>query len=141
MIHIPGLKFHHFGLATRKPEKATLLLKSLGYTIGDTVYDPLQNANLIMCTSTTAPEVEIISPGEGENPLDKILNKFQAGIYHLCYETNDLNAALEAMKQAGIRAMCVSPAKGAILFGGDEVSFYQIMDFGLIEIIDRSKKS
>ena len=88
----------------------------------------------------TRPPIEVISPGEGENPLAKILNKFQAGVYHLCYETENVEEALEKLKRIGIRAMCAVPAKNAILFGGDPVSFYHVIDFGLIEIVHRPKR-
>ena len=135
-----GLKFHHCGLGTRNPSGVAKLLEGLGYTVGETVYDANQNAHLCMATAPDAPSIEVISPGEGDNPLAKILNKFQAGVYHLCYETEDVEGALEKLKQIGIRAVCAGPAKNAILFGGDPVSFYHVVDFGLIEIIHRPKR-
>jgi methylmalonyl-CoA/ethylmalonyl-CoA epimerase len=54
----------------------------------------------------------------------------------MCYSTGDLERALQALIEAGLRAHCVSPPKPAILFSGKMVSFYQIIGMGLIEIID-----
>jgi len=45
------LQFHHFGLAVRRPDEATALVASLGYTIAKTVFDPVQNVNLTLCTT------------------------------------------------------------------------------------------
>jgi hypothetical protein len=57
-------------------------------------------------------------------------------IYHVCYETDDLTAALAALENAGLRAFCVSPPMPAPLFGGRPVSFYNVTGMGLIEILE-----
>ena len=140
-----GLKFHHFGLAVRGAEKAVSFLKGLGYGVGETVFDPLQNVNLIMCKGEDeyAPAVEIIfkAPANGgeeqSSPLDSVLSGRSEIIYHLCYETRNLSGTLEKIKAAGFRVLTVSSPKPAALFGGGEVSFYMIKGFGLIEILEK----
>ena len=52
------------------------------------------------------------------------------------YTTHDLEASLEQIEQAGLRPFEVSPPKPAVLFGGERVSFYLILGFGLIEVIE-----
>jgi catechol 2,3-dioxygenase-like lactoylglutathione lyase family enzyme len=133
-----GLQFHHLGLAVRKPEDARRFLTAMGYRVGDVVFDPEQNVNLHMCTHDVMPGVEIIYPGEsGKTPVDRLLARHDSGIvYHVCYRTDDLAGALAAMAEAGLRTLCVSPPKPAILFGGERVSFYMVDGFGLIEIIE-----
>ena len=132
-----GLRFHHLVLAVRRPGDATRLLAAQGYAIGEPVHDPLQKVNLIFCRSDDAPDVEIVYPGEEPSPLVAVLNRFQSGIYHLCYESDDVAATLTALEAQGLRALCVADPTPAVLFDGAKVSFYQIPDFGLIEIIDR----
>jgi methylmalonyl-CoA/ethylmalonyl-CoA epimerase len=131
------LVFHHLGLAVRRLREASLFLESLGYQVGETVFDPGQNVNLKMCTHATDPAVEIIWPGETPGPLDGMLQRHAAGlVYHVCYETNDLAAALEELKKTGLNAVCVSQPKPAPLFGGRTVSFYNVVGIGLIEILE-----
>jgi methylmalonyl-CoA/ethylmalonyl-CoA epimerase len=131
------LTFHHLGLAVRKPEPATQFLEGLGYAVGATLYDPAQNVNLIMCTHATQPAVEIIYPAEGKGPVDTYVKRQASGIvYHSCYVTDDLAQTLARFKDAGIRALCVSAPKPAVLFGGRMVSFYDVLGMGLIEIIE-----
>jgi len=134
-----GLTFHHLGLAVADPAKAIAFLSELGYSIGETVFDPLQNVQLKMCTHTTSPAVEIISPGteNSKGPVNDLTRKNPFGIvYHTCYSTDDLAATLEQVKALGLDVFCVSEPKPAPLFGWRKVSFYRISGMGLIELLE-----
>jgi catechol 2,3-dioxygenase-like lactoylglutathione lyase family enzyme len=131
------LTFHHFGLAVRRPDEARKFAAALGYQLGASVFDPAQNVHLQLCTHAAQPAVEIIWPGDRPGPVDKLLQRHASGIvYHLCYETEDLTAALAGLETAGLRALCVSPATPAPLFGGRPVSFYNVVGMGLVEILE-----
>ena len=136
-----GLKFHHMGLALKKEDKALIFLDGLGYDPSRPVYDPEQKVNLRLCTAENKPSVELITPGTEPGPLDNILKKYNELIYHTCYETENLGDSLDAIEKQGLRILPVSPPKPAILFGGRLVSFYTIMGFGLIEILELGKES
>ena len=136
-----GLDFHHLGLAVRTPNTAKTFLGNLGYQIGEAVYDPAQMVNLSLCTATNFPDVEIIWPGEGEGPLDSMLSKRDGLVYHQCYATDCLNAAIKAMETTGHRVFALTQPTPAILFDGLRVSFYEVVGFGTIEIIDRASKA
>jgi hypothetical protein len=132
----PHLKFHHFGLAVRRPDEARVFVSALGYQIGNPVFDPAQNVHLQLCTHETHPAVEIIWPGDTKGPIEKLTERHAAGIiYHLCYDTDNLTAALAQLAEAKLRVVCISPPTPAPLFGGRPVSFYNVVGIGLIEII------
>ena len=131
-----GLVFDHLGLAVRKPDHALKFLLAGGYNASPPVYDSEQNANLIMCSSSEMPNVEIIFPGEGESPVDNILSKLDAGMYHMCYRAADPQASVEQMSSNGLRVFCLSEPKPAVLFNGRKVSFYSVGGFGIIELIE-----
>ena len=133
-----GLTFHHLGLAAKDEDKALSFLKGLGYKVGERVFDPEQNVNVAMCAAPEMPDVEVISQGEGETPVDDILQRHDDLIYHVCFVAGDVDDALASMEAEGFRVICVSPPKKAALFNGRKVSFYQVAGFGLIEIIDDS---
>src|SRR5579871_1484149 len=131
------LVFHHLGLAVKRPDEARSYLMHLGYRIGEAVFDPNQNVNLALCEHATEPAVEIIWPGDTKGPILGLTEKHPAGIiYHACYTTDDLAAALAGFEKAGLRVICVSTPKPAPLFGGRKVSFYNVFGMGLIEIIE-----
>jgi len=131
------LVFHHLGLAVRQPQEAEIFLSAMGYRMGEAVLDPGQNVHLKMCAHDTEPDVEIIWPSDTRGPIDGLMQRHPAGIvYHVCYVSDDLAAALVALEKAGLRAVCVSPPKPAPLFGGRNVSFYNVIGIGLIEILE-----
>jgi methylmalonyl-CoA/ethylmalonyl-CoA epimerase len=137
-----GLRFHHLGLAARRPNDAAILLRGLGYRIGEPIFDPEQNVNLTMCSRGAMPDIEVICPGQGKGPVDGLVARHSSGIvYHLCYVTDDLADTLQKINDARLRWQCVSPPKPAILFGGRRVSFYMIVGIGLIEIIEEAAGS
>ena len=132
------MNFHHMGLAVSHDEQAVLFLESLGYYIGNKIYDIEQNVHLRMCTATNKPAVELIIPGIGESPLDPILKRYNELIYHTCYEVNNVKMTLSSIEKSGVRIIPVAEPKPAILFEGRKVSFYKVMGFGLIELLDCS---
>ncbi len=130
-----NLEFHHFGLAVASPEEAFLYLASLGYTAGNSAFDPLQRVNLAMRHHISMPDVEVIWPGDGPSPIDKLVKHTGSMIYHLCYTCSDADAALTTLTEAGVEIVPISLPTPAVLFGGKEVSFHHISGFGLIEIL------
>jgi methylmalonyl-CoA/ethylmalonyl-CoA epimerase len=54
--------FHHLGLAARRQDSARRFAEALGYQVGETVLDPLQNVELAMCTHPRMPALEIVTP-------------------------------------------------------------------------------
>jgi methylmalonyl-CoA/ethylmalonyl-CoA epimerase len=132
-----GLTFHHLGLAVPRPDEAVTFLSGLGYDIGNRIFDPEQNVNLVLCRHPQMPAVEIICPGHGPGPIDKFVARHAGGIvYHACYETTDLAASLAAIEAVKLRPLCVSPPRPAVLFDGRAVSFYMVVGMGLIEILE-----
>ena len=133
-----GLRFHHLGLAVRRPRDATNFLRGLGYDVPEPVYDPEQRVSLILCRGHGGmPDVEIIYPQDSKSPADGWIKLHPEGlVYHMCYVTDDLAATLAWMAENDIRAVCVNPPTPAVLFGGCPVAFYNIVGMGLCEIIE-----
>lgn len=130
-----GLRFHHLGLAVRSPRPAETFLGAQGYAIGGWVHDPRQRVDVSFCTHRTEPAVEIICQGDGDGPLRTMLEAADTLIYHTCYQTEDLDRALGAIKALGLRALPVSPRTPAVLFDHRDVAFYLIQGIGLVEFL------
>ncbi|MFC1525475.1 VOC family protein [Candidatus Latescibacterota bacterium] len=133
------LQFHHLGLAVSEPERALELLGNLGYECGAQIQDPLQNVRVVLCSHLSAPDIEVISPGETEGPLHSVLKGDHERIYHMCYATRDIGGVLKELELRGHRVLCVSEPKPAVLFGNQMVSFYIVRGLGLIEILEADR--
>lgn len=130
------LRFHHHGLAVKKPDRAVQFLRSIGYTAGEAILDDQQNVNLLLATHPAMPAVEVVYPTDTPGPLTPYLARGPELLYHTCYECEDAAEAAAALKAAGNRVLPVVPPKPAVLFGGRLVAFYQIAGFGLIELLE-----
>ena len=128
--------FHHFGLALKKEERALKFLEAMGYSIGESVYDPLQDVYVRMCTSSRMPSVETVMPGKNDGPLTPILKKTNEMIYHTCYEISSHETFLSDLNAQNISYSCLLESKPAILFGGRMVSFYYIIGYGVVELLE-----
>jgi len=131
----PSLTFHHFGLAVSSPDRAFRFLQAMGYSEGSQAYDPLQRVNAAMRHHSVMPDVEVIWPGEAPSPIDIMIRGGKALIYHLCYASDDAHQAVADLRQAGLDVIQISPPTPAVLFGYLDVSFYNVLGLGLVEII------
>ncbi len=58
-------------------------------------------------------KIELLEPTDPESPIARFLEKKGTGIHHIAYETEDLDAALEEAKAAGVRLIDEVPREGA----------------------------
>lgn len=136
---LKDLTFNHYGLAVKQDKEALTMLEALGYATGERIHDKLQNVYVRLCTAPGQPTIEIVQPGdEGKSPVDSIISKYNELIYHACYETPDLGKTLASIEAAGLRCMTLSERKPAVLFGGRHVSFYRILGWGILELLERN---
>jgi methylmalonyl-CoA/ethylmalonyl-CoA epimerase len=59
------------------------------------------------------PEVELLEPSSPDSPIAKFIAKRGPGIHHICYEVDDLDAALARCRAAGFRLVDERPRTGA----------------------------
>ena len=130
-------KFAHLGLAVPASPPAFRFLAALGYTVGRSVFDPVQSVNLAMCHHPVMPAVEVVWPGDGPSPVDRLVKR-GSSVYHLCYEVDDLEAAVASMEMAGFSVLPIAAPQPAVLFGGRRVWFLMVEEFGLIELLEGS---
>ena len=57
--------------------------------------------------------VELLEPDGADTPIGKFIAKRGAGIHHICFAVDDLDAMLERCRSAGIRLIDDTPRLGA----------------------------
>ncbi len=81
-------------------------------------------------------EIELLESTDKEGPIAKFIEKRGQGIQHIAYRVDDIEKALEEVKEKGIRLIDEKPRKGA---GGAKIAFlHPKSTFGvLIELCER----
>lgn len=130
-----SIQFHHIGVACQNIDKTATSYQILGYTKGETTFDPLQNVNICFLSHAHMPTVELLSPVNEKSPIIKTLEKNGTTPYHTCYVVDDITEAIKHFKAN--RFVVVSKPKVACAINNRQVSFLFHPDMGLIELIEK----
>ena len=125
------MTFHHVAMAVNNIEEAYAFLCAEGPVtpLTDATFDPEQNVNLRLLDVGGLP-IELVQGG----PVADWLRR-GCRLYHVCYEVDNLDQALEAAAERG--CALVSPPKPAALFGGRHVAFVMNRSLGLVEYLEK----
>ena len=101
----------HVGIAVADLESALAFYRDV---LGLEPHQPeTVDGATIVALSFGDAEVELLAPVEADSPIGKFLARRGPGIHHICYRVPDLDAALEACRNAGYRLVDEVPRKGA----------------------------
>ncbi|WP_448625334.1 VOC family protein [Geodermatophilus sp. URMC 64] len=131
---LPGLSFHHVGLACRDLAKEAAAHALLGFAPeGGEFEDPHQRVRGSF--HVLGPfRVELLEPIDEQSPLMDWLAR-GVKMYHVCYETDDLDGALAQLRAAGHRT--VSAPAPAVAFDHRPVAFVMLRTRSLVELLQR----
>jgi methylmalonyl-CoA/ethylmalonyl-CoA epimerase len=123
----------HIGIAV---ESVDALLPFYRDVLGMDVI-PLDNADGARIAGLAAGDalVELLEPDKADSPIGKFIAKRGPGIHHVCFVVDDLDAALERCRRAGIRLIDEKPRLGA---EGKQIAFLHPSSTGgvLIELTE-----
>jgi methylmalonyl-CoA/ethylmalonyl-CoA epimerase len=103
---------------------------------GEIIHDPIQRVRVAFFSPVDSanPVYELIEPASEDSPVTDFLKK-RGGLHHVCYEVNDLDAALEAARSTGW-AIASSPAP-AVAFEGRRIAWVFSKTRLLMELLER----
>ncbi len=105
-------KIHHVGIVVRNLEEAYAFYRdTLGLHVHKqaTVEDQGVKAALLSIGNS---EIELLEPINENGGVAKFLEKRGEGLHHICFETDDVDAELEATKKKGIAVIDQKPRVG-----------------------------
>ena len=159
--------FHHIGYAVADIEKAQAAFRKLGWRDVCKDADPVTEACAesgagktcacvrplpgitedegrgvylaFMERPDTNALIELVAPMHDKSPVSKLLASSNnvASSYHICYEVEDMDFAVEECKRRGY--VLTDVAKPAPAFGGRKVAFLLHKDAGLVELLASGK--
>jgi methylmalonyl-CoA/ethylmalonyl-CoA epimerase len=123
-------------MAVRRPELTQACLRTLGYEIGDAVYDSGQRTYVQMCSSSVFPDIELVYGGDDDGPVARFTDAQDEAIYHICFRTESIDATVQGWRDSGIRVLRVKAKMPAPLFDDQPVGFYHVQGMGLVELLE-----
>ncbi len=142
LIGLPeGLAFKllHVGVAVPEIDSAADMLQSLfGYRVVSGPFDdPIQkvSVNFMTTSDEDTTEIELIAPLTEDSPIRAMLNKSGGGAYHLCFQTNDLEAALTHVRSKG--CVVLGKPQNAVAFGGRRIAWVYTSTRQLFELVEQ----
>ena len=131
-------RIDHIGVAVEDIEAAIALYEeSFGMELGlrETVEEQGVDAALM---NVGESHVELMAPTGPDTPVGKFLAKRGAGLHHVAYAVDDIDAALERIAAGGVELI---DAKARAGIGGSRVAFLQPRSTGrvLTEIVEPAK--
>jgi methylmalonyl-CoA/ethylmalonyl-CoA epimerase len=138
---LPGsvdFKLLHVGVAVPTLGPTTELLSDLlGYRVVSGPFDdPIQKVRVIFLAKSDrdAAEIELIAPLGEDSPIQSMMAKSGGGAYHLCFETSDLDGALEHARKNG--CIVVSSPVPAVAYQGRRIAWIYTRSRQLFELVE-----
>lgn len=135
-----GLDFKllHVGVAVPSLDPTTEMLSSLfGYRVVSGPFDdPIQKVkvNFLAKSEKDVAEIELIAPLSEDSPIQSMLAKSGGGAYHFCFETSNLESALDHAKKNG--CIVISAPVPAVAFQGRRIAWIYTRSRQLFELVE-----
>jgi methylmalonyl-CoA/ethylmalonyl-CoA epimerase len=130
------LRLHHVGFIVASIEEALSGFERSLNAVATTgkIHDPLQKVNVLFLR--VAPDyarIELVEPSGADSPVQRFLQQ-GGGMNHLCYEVEDIEASLRAMKEQ--KSLIISRPKPAVAFEGRRVAWAMTREKLLVELLE-----
>lgn len=128
------MKVHHIGYLVKNIEKAQKSFTSLGYVNeGEVIYDESRGIDILFMNNDSY-RIELVSPKSEDSVVYGTLKKLGNTPYHICYEVEDIEKALEELRNQGYTP--ASEIEPAPAIEGRKVCFAFNRSIGIIELVE-----
>lgn len=133
------MRFHHVGYAVRNiqsylDEFMTPLFRPLRVSVP--VADPIQQVRVCFVEMPGGAVVELVEPLGNTSPVIEIVGSQRGGLYHLCFEVEDLDAEIARFRAK--RCMPLGRPVPAVAFDGRRIVFLLTPQRDLVELLSAS---
>jgi methylmalonyl-CoA epimerase len=134
------MRLHHVAYVTRSVEKkAAELAKLFGLrTAGSVVVDPLQGVRIQFMALGDGGLLELLEPYGEKSPVQRHLDK-GGGLYHLCFEVDDLDGTLQRLRDTGDAVVVRDPVQAPAI-DNRRVAFVVTTSRDLVEFVEAIRK-
>lgn len=129
------LRINHVGYAIRDINKTAQYYLDAGWQMSEIFKEEVQHTQIAFLTKDGFPAIELVAPlKEGEpSPVDTILQKIGCSTYHVCYDVDDIEQAVEDLFDEGFKPL-FEPVP-SVAMDGHEICYLHHLHVGLIELV------
>lgn len=133
------MKLDHIGIVVKSIEQTTELYKKLfNFELSSPIIeDRTQKVKIAFISVSKDVRFELIEPIGIDSPVSTFLKK-RGGLYHLCYEVEDINKELEKVRKQG--SIILSKPVEAAAFNGRKIVFFYTPDKILMEFVEKNER-
>lgn len=133
MKHLKSL--NHIGYAVRDIEKSAALYTAGGWELSPIYDEEVQGTKIAFLTKEGFPAIELVSPlAEGSpSPVDNFIQKIGCTTYHLCYDVDDIEEAVEDLFDEGFKPLFM-PVE-SVAMNNHQICYLYHKEMGLIELV------
>lgn len=131
MKHLESI--NHIGYAVKDIQKTAELYVQAGWTLSEVYEEQVQNTKIAFLTKTGMPKIELVSPLKGDSPVDNIIKKMSVTPYHICYNVEDIDQAVEDLYDEGFKPLFM-PVE-SIAMDNHQICYLFHQHIGFIEIV------
>jgi methylmalonyl-CoA/ethylmalonyl-CoA epimerase len=107
------VKIDHIGIAVKSLAEAIKVYEdAMGLKVSG--YDQVDEQGVrVAMLNIGESRIELLEPTGPESPIEKFMTKRGEGIHHIAVTVDDIEAALDRFKAAGVRLVDSVPRRGA----------------------------
>ena len=131
-------RLDHVGVAVRSLEQALAPYRDgLGLAVQEIEEVATEQVRVAFLPAGDT-RIELLEPTSAESTIARFLDRRGEGIHHLCFQVDDIEAALTRLRAAGVRLVDEVPRRGA---GGCRVAFVHPKGMGgvLVELLEKAR--
>ena len=144
------LTLDHIGFVVENLDEVLELFGSLGFSgMTRPHVNPLQKVSASFAPVTRGEDVymEFLESADENSPISKFLRKRGGGLHHLCFEVDDIEAAMADVERRGFRVTV--PVEDCVAYdtnlgreckdGPSRIAFFLLDKYLLVELIEKGK--
>lgn len=134
------MRLHHVAYTTNDLDrKAAQLRKLFGFEpIAAPIVDPTQRVRIQFLDMGEGSLMELLEPHGDKSPIAGHLKK-GGGLYHLCFEVDDLEGKLNQLRESGEAFVVCEPVQAPAI-NYRRVAFVVTTDRDLVEFVETTSK-
>ena len=131
------MRFHHVGYAVESIDRYLndfLVPLFAPESVSGTFADEIQQVSVCFAQMQGGTVIELVEPLGPNSPVNDVIGSTRGGVYHLCYEVDDLDAVVKTFRQK--RCMPLGAPVPAAAFNNRRIVFLMTPQRDLIELVE-----